>query len=192
MEKGKPLYVQVSFKNISNILKIKENFPKLLNKKIEEINKTIFSKVDKLRPRINMMTKSPSRKQIIVSMSIDNANKFISVSSEHIANLNRSLRNTKTDLMVDFIYTDHQGLIVISNRVVSQSEISIVSTYIKNCSNIDTNDIQDTCLPQSKSYLSIPYIMKSFIKTSHIFDNINITSKLWVVKVSPKSNMAIV
>jgi len=174
------LYIQVSFKNISNILKIKENFPKLLNKKIEEINKTIFGKVDKLRPRINMMTKSPSRKQIIVSMSIDNANKFMSVSSEYIANFNRSLRNAKINLMVDFICTDHQGLIVIFNRVVSQLEINIVSTYIKNCNNIDTNDIQDTCLSQSKSYLkilSIPYIMESFIKTSHIFDNINITSR---------------
>ena len=97
--------------------------------------------------------------------------------------------------MVDFICTDHQGLIVISNRVVSQLEISIVSIYVKNCNNIDTNDIQNTCLPQSKSYLkilSIPYIMKSFIKTSHIFDNINITSRPWVVKVSSKSNMAIV
>jgi len=42
---GKLLYNQISSKNISNILKIKKNFPKLSNK---EINKTIFSKKDKL------------------------------------------------------------------------------------------------------------------------------------------------
>ena len=47
-ESGKILYTQVSSKNINNILKIKENFPKLSNKKIKEINKTIFSKTDKL------------------------------------------------------------------------------------------------------------------------------------------------
>ena len=107
VESGRPLYAQVSSKNISNILKIKENFPKLLNKKIEEINKTIFSNADKPRPRINIMTKDFSRKQIIIPMSIDNANKFMLVSSKHIANLNCSLRSTKTDLMVDFIHIDH-------------------------------------------------------------------------------------
>jgi len=119
VEKDKPLYVQVSLMNISNILKIKENFPELSNKKIEEINKTIFGKVNKPRPRISMMTKSPSRKQIIIPISMNNTNKFISVSSKHIANLNYSLRNAKTNLMVDFIYTDHQGLIIMSNRVAS-------------------------------------------------------------------------
>ena len=88
IEMGKPLYAQVSFKNISNILKIKENFPKFLNKKVKEINKTIFSKIDKPRPRINIMTKGSSRKQIIVPISMDNINKFMLVFSEHIMNLN--------------------------------------------------------------------------------------------------------
>jgi len=59
---GKPFYAQVSSKNIDNILKIKENFSKLSNKKIEEINKTIFGKADKLRPRINMTIKGPLKK----------------------------------------------------------------------------------------------------------------------------------
>ena len=51
-------------------------------------------------------------------MSTDNANKFMSVSSKHIANLNHFLKNTKTDLIVDFIHIDHHGLIITSNRVV--------------------------------------------------------------------------
>ena len=70
-----------------------------------------------------------------------------------------------------------------------------------------TNNIQDTCLPQSKSYLKILDILylsegtnmpidlgvvESIIKSTYIFDNIKITSKPWVVKVSPKLNMAIV
>ena len=204
---GKPLYAQVSSKNISNILKIKKNFPKLLNKKIEEINKTIFSNVDKPRPRINMMTKGPLRKQIIIPISTDNANKFMLASSKHIVNLNYSLRSTKTDFMVDFIHIDHWDLIVTFNRVASQLEISIVSKYIKNYNNINTNVIQDARLPQSKSYLkvlSIPYILEgtnmpiksniieSFIKTSHIFNNVNFTSKSHIVKVSSKLDMAIV
>jgi len=117
VELGKPLYTQVSSKNIGNILKIKENFSKLSNKKIKEISKTIFGKADKPRPKINMMTKGPSRKQIIVPMSMDNANKFMLASSKYIVNLNHSLKNIKTDLMVNFIYRDHCGLIITSNRV---------------------------------------------------------------------------
>ena len=66
-----------------------------------------------------MITKGLSRKQIIILMSTDNVNKFMLVSSEHVVNLNCSLRNVKTDLIVDFICTDYQGLIIIFNRVVS-------------------------------------------------------------------------
>jgi len=138
---GKPLYTQVSSKNINNILQIKENFPELSNKKIEEVNKTIFSKTDKPQPRINMMTKGPSWKQIIIPISIDNANKFMVNSNKHIANFNCALRSTKSDLSIDFIHVNHQSLIVTSNRVISPLEISIVSNYIKNCNNIDSSNI---------------------------------------------------
>ena len=204
---GKPSYTQVSSKNIGNILKIKGNFPELSNKKIEEINKFIFDKTDKPKPRINMMARGPSCKQIIILMSMDNINKFMLASSKHVSNFNQSLKNTKSDLSVNFIHIDHQGLIVTLNRVTSPLEISIISNYFKNCNNIDLNNIQDTCLSQSKFYLkilSIPYTlegtnmpinfktMEVFIKTLHIFNNINITSKPYIVKVSPKSDMAIV
>ena len=145
-EFGKPLYTQVLSKNIGNILKIKENFSELFNKKIKEINKPIFGKTDKPKPRINMTTRGSSHKQIIIPMSIDNTNKFMLASSKHISNFNQSLRNTKSDLFVDFIHVNHWGLIVTSNRVTSLSEISIVSNYVKNCNNINPNNIQDTCL----------------------------------------------
>ena len=204
---GKYSYAQVSSKNIGNILKIKKNFSELLNKKIEKINKTIFGKADKPRSKINIMTKGPSRKQIIIPMTIDNTNKFMLAFSKHITNLNHSLKSIKTDLMVDFICIDHWGLIVISNKVAFQSEISIISKYIKNYNNINTNDIQDAHLPQSKSYLkilSIPYVMEgtnipiksniieSLIKMLHIFNNVNFASKLCIAKVSLKSDMAII
>ena len=146
-ESGKSIYAQVLSKNIGNILKIKKNFSELSNKKIEEINKTIFSKTDKPRPRINMMTKNLSHKQIIIPMNMENTNKFMLSSSGYITNFNCSLRNTKYDFTIDFICVDHQGLIITSNEIASQSEISIVSNYVKNCNNINPNNIQDICLP---------------------------------------------
>ena len=42
-ETTKLSYTQILFKNINNILKIKKNFPELLNKKIEELNKLIYN-----------------------------------------------------------------------------------------------------------------------------------------------------
>ena len=50
-------------KNITKeTLKIKEMFPNLPNKKIEEMQKVINSSKDKVKPKINMTTKGPFKK----------------------------------------------------------------------------------------------------------------------------------
>jgi len=72
VETSKPSYTQISLKNISTILKIKENFLKLSNKKIKQINKSIFNILDKPKPRINIMTKGLSQKQIIIPVITQN------------------------------------------------------------------------------------------------------------------------
>jgi len=84
----KSCYIQISSNNINNILKIKEKFPELSNKKIEELNKSIFNNSGIPRLRINIITKGPSCKQIIVSIGNDNAKKIMNTSSKHVANLN--------------------------------------------------------------------------------------------------------
>ena len=98
VDTSKPSYAQISLKNISTILKIKEKFLELFNKKIEQINKSIFNISNKLKPRINITTKGLFWKQIIIPMSSSNTNKIIAVSGEHITNLNHSLKNTKSGL----------------------------------------------------------------------------------------------
>ena len=142
-------------KNINNILKIKENFPKLSNKKIKELNKSIFNNGNKLKPKINIMTKSPSHKQVIVPMGSDNSRKFMSSSGNYITNLNCALKSIKSDIIINFIHVNYRGLIITSNKVTSLSDISIINNYVKNCNNVDINDIQDAHLPQSKLYLKI-------------------------------------
>jgi len=96
-------YMQISSKNISNILKINKNFPKLSTKKIKELNKLIFNKTNKLKPKINMTTKEPSHKQVIVPISSNNVKKFMSTSGDHVANLNCTLKSIKFNIIVDFI-----------------------------------------------------------------------------------------
>ena len=117
--------------------------------------------------------------------------------------LNRALKGIKSDLIIDFICINYQDLIITSNRAAFSSDISI-NNYVKNCNNINVNNIQDAQLPQSKLYLKIlgiPYliegtnslinseVMEGFIRLTYIFNNIKIASKLCIVKVSLRFNM---
>ena len=47
--------------------------------------------------------KKPLRKQIIVLMNNDNSSKFLSELSTHISNINRVLKNIKSDVKADFV-----------------------------------------------------------------------------------------
>ena len=96
--KNKPLYAQVLAFKVSEI---KENFPNLLVKKIENIHKTINDS-GKVKSRINIITKDILQKQIIIPMSNDNKSKFITLLSKHIANLNSILKGIKPEVMADF------------------------------------------------------------------------------------------
>ena len=88
--------------NTSEVLKIKEIFPSLNAKKIDQVN-NIVNRQDKTKPQIKMTTKGPSRKQIIIPMSNDNVVSFMKNSSAHVANINRALCNAKTNVLVDYI-----------------------------------------------------------------------------------------
>ena len=93
VNQGPKSYVQVSTRHTNStniareILKIKKAFPKLQNKKIEIVQKIINSQ-DKPKPKINMTTKGPSYKQVIVPMKSKDVNILIKDSSMHIININ--------------------------------------------------------------------------------------------------------
>ena len=202
-------YAQASKPSVNTVdmLKIKETFPSLNVQKINQVNSIVNSQ-DKPRPRIRMTTKGPSRKQIIIPMSGENVSSFMKNSSLHVANINRNLRNTKSDVLVDYLRSENSGITVITNKVAQQSDMSIISNYVKNSNDINSLQVDEPCLPKSKSYLKITGIpffsypnsqerltsndIKAILKQNHIFDNISLTSKLRVIKVSPKSNMSIV
>jgi len=129
-------------------------------------------------------------------------------SSLHVANINRNLQNAKSDILVDYLHSENSSITVITNKVAQQSDISIIDNYVKNSNNINSLQVDEPRLPKSKSYLKITSILffphsnflerlisddiKAILKQNHIFDNISLTSKLRVIKVSPKSDMSIV
>ena len=149
-------YAQASKQNtsISEVIKIKEAFSSIGTKKINQIN-NIVKGTPKSKPRIQMTMKDPSRKHVIIPMSNDNNAKFMRNLSTHVANINRALRNAKSEVLVDFIHSDPLGIIVVTNKVSLQSDLQIIKHYIKNSEDINTLQVDVPHLSQSKSYLKI-------------------------------------
>jgi len=76
--------------NTSEVLKIKEAFLALNAKKIDQINNIVKGN-PKPKPRIQITTKGPSRKQVIVLMNSENNSIFMKNLALHVTNINRHL-----------------------------------------------------------------------------------------------------
>ena len=139
------------------MLKIKETFPSLNAQKIDQVN-SIINGQNKPRPRIRMTTKGPSRKQVIIPMSGENVSSFMKNSSLHVANINRNLQNAKSDILIDYLRSENSGIIVITNKVVQQSDMSIIDNYVKNSNDINSLQVDKPRISKSKSYLKITSI----------------------------------
>jgi len=183
---------------MDDIIMIKDAFPKLLAKKIIEIHDMVNNKEKKIKPRINMTTKGPSRKKVIIPMSTINSEAIISQANMHIANINHLLKGAKSEISADFIHSDNKGVI---------SDLNIIEKYVKGVDNIDSEDISSPCLFQLKSYLKIlgiPYLLENLnfhitsdiieetIKSSHFFNDVTLASCPQVIKASPKSDMVVI
>ena len=131
-------YVQASLPKTSKILKIKENF---LKQKIDNIHK-IINNIRKPKPKLNITTKSSSRKQVIISISNKNKAKFIESSNIHITNLKRVLKNIKLEVIADFICIDQAGITIVTNKVASSLGLQTIERYVKNTNHLDSNKVE--------------------------------------------------
>ena len=59
--------------------------------------------VDNKKPKINMMTRGLSRKEVIIPMAKSNAELIVNSAHTHISNVNKYLKNSKSDIVADFI-----------------------------------------------------------------------------------------
>ena len=154
-----------------------------------------------------MTTKGLSWKQVIVPMNKDLSKMFTKNASTHVININRSLKNICSNTIADFIHVDDKVVIITTNNVTSNSDLQEIEKYIKNSLSDNKDSITSARLPQSKSYLKIvgiPYFVDNsntcisseniehILKNNHIFNNIVLAFKPHIIKVSSKSDMAIV
>jgi len=141
-ENKKKSYMQPSSSdNIARkVLKIKEAFSNLQGKKIENIQK-IINRDDKLKPRLSMTTKKPLHKQVIIPMNSDNIGKFMTNLSNHIININRLLKNIKSECKADYIRSEKSGITIVTNKIVFALDLQIMEKYIKNTNQINAENV---------------------------------------------------
>jgi len=152
----------------------------------------------KERSKINITTKSPSKEHVIISMSFTNMEKVIVMLSKYVTNINRALKNIKSEVVVDFIQKNHRDLV---------SNLNIIENYIKTVYIVKFNNIMSLRLPQSKLYLKIldisyyientnllitANIIERVLQTTYIFNNTILASCPCIIKTSPKSDMVII
>jgi len=88
-------------------------------------------------------------------MGNENIAKFMKNSAIYITNLNRNLKNMKSEVLVDFICSNPVGITVITNKVSLPSDLLIIKNYVKNLESIYSSQVDSSWLPQSKSYFKI-------------------------------------
>ena len=204
----KKSYVQASKSNLSHIediLQVKEVFPALLVNEVEKVLKISNSGEGSKKPRINMMTRGLSRKEVIIPMAKHIAELIINSAHTHITNVNKCLKNSKSDIVADFIHITNNGIIITTNKPANDLNLSTIEKYLKSIQNVDSDSIESLHLSKSKSYMKIielPYKIKQdvispdyiegILKETHFFKNVVLASKPCVIKVFPKSDMVVV
>jgi len=103
----KKSYVQASKSNISSniedVLRVKEVFPSLSADEVGKMLKVKNSRVNNKKSKINMITREPLRKEVMIPMAKSNAELIVNSTHTYISNVNKCLKNSKSDIVADFI-----------------------------------------------------------------------------------------
>ena len=155
--------------------------------------------------KINMTTRGPLRKEVIIPMAKLNAELIINSAHTHIYNINKYLKNSKLDIVTDFIQITSNGIIITMNKPANTLDLSTIEKFLKNINNVNSDLIEGPHLPKFKSYIKIiglPYKIKQevitpdyiegVVKETHLFKDVMLASKLHVIKGSPKSDIVVV
>lgn len=193
---------------MKEIICIKAAFLKLSTKKVIEIN-DIFNnnKTGLVKPRINITTKEPLRKQVIIPWAQITLRLFGNFANMYITNINRYLKEVLLDTIANFIWVESKDIIITTNKIVSVPDMSVIEKYLKENDNINLDYIASPYLLKYKSYLMIlgllyivektnlsitSELIEEVIKEFYIFNDIVLILRSQFMKTSPKYDMAVV
>ena len=132
--------------NIEDIIHIKDAFPSLPTKKITEVS-DILNKSELIKPYMKITTKKPSRKQVIMFISRNNANAIICNTSTFIFNTNKSLQELNSNTFANYIQLEEDRVIITTNQAASPQDTNIIEKCIKDSKEIDLEHIDKLQLP---------------------------------------------
>ena len=89
-----------------------------------------------------MTTSRPLQKQVIIPMAKLNAKLIINSATQYIANINKCLKNIKSDVFADFIYVSNNRVTITMNKLANVSDLTTIKKYIKNINNINSDFIE--------------------------------------------------
>jgi len=172
---------------------------------VEKILKVKNSSEGKMKPKLNMTTRGPSRKEVIIPMTKSNTELIMKSAHKHIANINECLKNFNSDIIADFICLSNNGIIITTSCPANVTELSRIENFLKKIDNIDPVSIEVPCLPKSKSYMKIvglpynsklgvvtPDFIEGVLNETHLFKDVTLASKPHVIKASSKSDKVVV
>jgi len=191
--------------NIEDVIQVKKAFPELSANKVGKMLKAKNSNGGTKKPKINMTTRGQSRREVIIPMAKTNAELIVNSAHIHISNINKCLKNSKSNIFTDFIRFNVNGIIITTNKPANDLNLSTIKKYLKSVQNVNPDSIESPRLPKSKSYMKIiglpyssklgvmsPDIIEGVLKDSHLFKDATLASKPRVIKASPKSDKAVV
>jgi len=125
----------------ASILKIKEAFPALPNKKILEIHDMAFPKPDNKGRRIQHTTKGPSRKQAIIPTSDNIKDIIMGEANAHIFQINMLLKSIKSTTRAEFICLCPEGVSINMNSVPNTSDLNTIERYLKSINGAGNDEV---------------------------------------------------
>ena len=134
--------------------------------------------------------------------------KVMAKSNIHITNINRLLKEIKSNIFTNYICSDNKEIVIMTNKVAAMSDLNIIKKYVKKLNNVNITKLHiekqlwDLCFCDSNNFsnyfiedteLSItPDIIESIIKSTYIFNNIVFDLLSSSYQGISKSNMAII
>ena len=191
--------------NIEDVIRVKEAFPELSADEVGKMLKAKNSNGCMKKPKINITTRKQSRREIIILMAKTNTELIINSAHIYISNVNKCLKNSKSNIFADFIQFNINGIIITTNKPANNLDLSMIEKYLKSIQNVNPDSIESPRLPKSKSYMKIielpysselevmsPDIIEGILKDLHFFKDATLASKPCVIKVSPKLEKVVV
>ena len=102
---------------------MKEVFPALSADEVGKMLKAKNSGVDNKKPKINMMTREPSRREVIIPMTKVNAELIVNSAHIYISNVNNCLKIFKSNIIADSIWINVNGIVITTNKLANNWEI---------------------------------------------------------------------